>query len=371
MNPFKYGCIVEGRYFCARPELSRQLADYVTAGQNLVIQGERRIGKSSLVANTIRSMRGYRMLYADFMDVRTVADVCNQITDALARFDDSDSLFKRTLALLSHLRPTVTVDAMTGLPTISVDARTVRGPESVNAVMNAVAERVKGRKACVVFDEFQDILEMENGERILALLRSKVQFLSGTSFVFLGSSRNRMLDIFLSPKSPFYKSATVFDVDLIPDDDFYRFISGRFRTGGRTIGRKTFQAILEFTERIPGDVQEYCDAIWQVTSDGDEVIEATLEEALRRMFAREGATFSTFARRLTDIQFRVLGALAVLGGEHPLSEEFMRRADVMNAATVNRSLGALCASDLIYRLDGVYKFVSPFFREWVRRAIHD
>ena len=367
MNPFKYGCIVEGHYFCARPELSRQLADYIESGQNIVIQGERRIGKSSLVANTVRGMRGYRMLYADFMDVRTVADMCNQMADALARFDDSDSLFKRTLSLLSHLRPTVTVDAMTGLPTISVDARTVRGPESINAVMNAVAERVKGHKACVVFDEFQDILGLKDGERILALLRSKVQFLSGTSFVFLGSARNRMLDIFLSPKSPFYKSATVLDVDFIPDGDFYRFISRRFRTGGRTIGRETFQVILDFAERIPGDVQEYCDAVWQVTSEGDEVTAATLEKALRRVFAREGAAFSAFARRLTDIQFRVLGALAALGGEHPLAEEFMRRADVTNAATVKRALGALCSSDLVYRLDGAYKFASPFFREWVRR----
>ena len=369
MNPFKYGCIVEGRYFCARPDLSRQLADYVEAGQNLVIQGERRIGKSSLVANTVRGMRGYRMLYADFMDIRTVADLCNQLADALARFDDSDTLFKRTIALLSHLRPTVTIDAMTGLPTISVDARTIRGPESVNAVMNAVAERVKGRKACVVFDEFQDILDLNDGERILALLRSKVQFLSGNSFVFLGSARNRMLDIFLSPKSPFYKSATVLDVNPIPDADFYRFISGRFRTGGRTIGRETFRSILDFSGRIPGDVQEYCDAVWQVTSEGDEVTEATLEDALRRIFAREGATFSSFVRRLTGIQFRVLRALAALGGEHPLSEEFMRMADVTNAATVKRSLGALCASDLVYRLDGAYKFVSPFFHEWVRRSV--
>ncbi len=367
MNPFKYGCIVDGGYFCARPQLAKQLEDYVDSGQNLVIQGERRMGKSSLVTNTVRGMRGYHMLYADFMDVRTVADVCNQIADGLARFEADDTLFKRTVTTLSHLRPTVSVDAMTGMPTISVDSGAAQNPSSINTMMNAVADHVKGRKACVVLDEFQDILNLPEGSRILAIMRSKIQFLSETSFVFLGSARNTMLDIFMSPKSPFYKSATIFDVGLIPDEDFYRFISGRFQTGRRTISEQIFERILDFAYRTPGDVQEYCDALWQVTSEGDEITDQTLEAALARIFARESDTFSSFARRLTDMQLRVLKSLAKYGGEHPLSAAFMRTANIVNTASVKRALTALCAGDLIYRHGGEYKFVSPFFREWVRR----
>ena len=49
MNAFKYGCSVEGENFCARPDLSKSLSNYIESGQNLVIQGERRIGKTSLV----------------------------------------------------------------------------------------------------------------------------------------------------------------------------------------------------------------------------------------------------------------------------------------------------------------------------------
>ena len=62
-----------------------------------------------------------------------------------------------------------TIDAMTGLPTISVDARVSSDPSSVNTVMNAVENHVKGRKVCVVFDEFQDILDVKDGEQMLAL----------------------------------------------------------------------------------------------------------------------------------------------------------------------------------------------------------
>ena len=60
MNPFKYGETVNGENFCRRPELSRTLRGYVEAGQNVVIQGERRMGKTSLVLETVRGMKGMR-----------------------------------------------------------------------------------------------------------------------------------------------------------------------------------------------------------------------------------------------------------------------------------------------------------------------
>ena len=125
--------------------------------------------------------------------------------------------------------------------------------------------------------------------------------------------------------------------------------------------------MLDFAYRTPGDVQEYCDALWQVTSEGDEITDRTLNEALSRIFARESDTFSSFTKRLTNLQLRVLRTLAKLGGEHPLSTDFMKEVGATNTASVKRALTALCASDLIYRHDGEYKFVSPFFGAWVRR----
>ena len=367
MEAFKYGCIVDGENFCARPELSRQLAVYISSGQNVVIQGERRIGKTSLVRATISGMRGQKAILVDFMGVRSVTDVCNRIADALARFDSEDNLYRRTLALLSHLRPVATVDAMTGQPTITVDAAASRNPVSVNVAMDALAQHAKWRKVCVVFDEFQDILDVKDGEQVFALMRARIQCLSRTCFVFLGSARNSMLSIFLSPKSPFYKSALVFDVGVIPDDDFYRFAKRRFATGRRKLPRATFDRILDFVGRVSGDVQELCDAIWQTTTPGDAISDDAMRKGIEVVFAREAGAYVTFVKPLTDIQLRVLRALATLGGAHPLSGEFLRLADVSTPTTIKRSLTALANAGLIYDIGEGYKFISPFFREWIRR----
>ena len=345
MNAFKYGCSVDGENFCARPDLAKSLSGYVESGQNLVIQGERRIGKTSLVKETVLSMRGWSLLYADFMGVKSVSDVCNRIADALARFDSGDSFMRKIFASLIHLRPVATVDAMTGLPTITVDVRASSDPSSVNAVMNAVESHIKGRKTCVVFDEFQDILDVGDGEQMLALMRGRIQFMPRTPFVFLGSARNAMMDIFMSPKSPFYKSAAVFDVGSIPDDDFFEFAKSRFATGRRELPRPLFDRVLEFVDRTSGDVQEMCDAMWQISEPGDMLGDEHFERGLSFVFDRENGAYAVFLKPLTDIQLRVLRALAVLGGRHPLSNAFLEEARLTNTATTEAFIGSEVSPD--------------------------
>lgn len=58
MKPFKYGCVVEADFFCPRPLLQNRLAEYVRDGQNVVLVGERRMGKTSLVFAVLQSAQG-------------------------------------------------------------------------------------------------------------------------------------------------------------------------------------------------------------------------------------------------------------------------------------------------------------------------
>ncbi len=79
MNPFKYGCVVEGEFFCPRPELQQALMAYVTSGQNVVIQGARRMGKTSLIKETVKSVHGFKLLYVDLYCIQTLSDFCRRV----------------------------------------------------------------------------------------------------------------------------------------------------------------------------------------------------------------------------------------------------------------------------------------------------
>ena len=75
MNPFRYGCVVDGEFFCPRPELERQLQAFAESGQNVVILGERRMGKTSLIKHSIGGMRRMRMLYIDLYCIKTLSAI--------------------------------------------------------------------------------------------------------------------------------------------------------------------------------------------------------------------------------------------------------------------------------------------------------
>lgn len=54
---FKYGMVVDGENYCPRPVLARQFSKLVEVGLNVVVQGERRMGKTSFVYETVSTMR--------------------------------------------------------------------------------------------------------------------------------------------------------------------------------------------------------------------------------------------------------------------------------------------------------------------------
>ena len=198
-------------------------------------------------------------------------------------------------------------------------------------------------------------------------MRSRLQLDSLKPYIFLGSVRNRMTDIFWHPSSPFYHSAAAFPVGEIDADDFFAFIKARFATGKRKMDRATFDAISKLSCATPGYVQELCDAVWDETSAGDTIDDSAINRALNSVFAREQEHFTMFMRRLTALQARVLKSIAVLGGKAVFSKEFLASSATYNASSVKVAVGKLENEEIIYSFNGEFKFINPFFGEWVRR----
>lgn len=367
MNPFKYGCAVKGENYCGRPELSRVLRGYIESGQNVVMQGERRMGKTSLVLETVSRMKGLSVLHADFFCVQDVADLCRRLAAGLARLENSAGFLEKVVHAIARLRPTLSIDPNTGSPTVSVDIGASEGISSLEAILDAILSNTAKRKTCVILDEFQDILDIDDGKRILAIMRSRIQLDSNTSYIFLGSIRNRMTDIFFHPDSPFYRGAAPLPIGEINPDDFYKFLASRFATGRRKFSRGAFDEVAGIARQTPGDMQELCDAIWDCTEDGQEIMTEDIRRGLEVIFSREQDHYGIFIHRLTPLQVRVLKALADKGGKEIYSVAFLSAASVLNAASVKRAVERLEKEGLVFNNAREYRFMNPFFREWIRR----
>ena len=364
-NPFRYGCVVEDCFYCPRPSLEKELSGFIRSGQNVVVHGERRMGKTSLINAVVRGMRGWRMLYVDLLHVQTAGDLCRRIVSAVRNMERKASLFEKALKLLPRLRPVMKIDASTGEVGFSLDARAADDPYSVEEVIDMLAKVASNGRTVIVFDEFQDVGNLADAQTVLALMRGRIQFQGDIPYVFTGSVRSRMVELFDNPDSAFYKSALTLCVGEIEPEAFVAFLRNRFASGHRRISDKTVRSIMETVADVPGDVQQLCEALWGVTSDS--VAPEDIDTALQVVFRREGDKFESFCERLSPVQFKLLTAMARLGGREIQSRPFLDEAGIGNAASARKAVGRLCELRYVYLFRGEYRFASMFFRAWLLR----
>lgn len=366
MNPFKYGCVVSGENFCPRPELARQLQEFASAGQNLVIQGTRRIGKTSLIRNAIGGMRRMRLIYIDLYYIKTVADFCSRVMKGVAKASDDLPFLKKAIQFAFRLRPVIAVDPRDGSTTISVDSKAAGEPDSLGAVMSTLEKLASDGRTCVVFDEFQDVLKLDNAMGLLAEMRSVIQFQENVPYFFTGSVRNEMMSIFDDMDSPFYKSALTFAVDAIDPVTFTRFIADRFAKGNRRISNAVIARIIEFADGVSGDVQELCESLWETTAPKSEITTDSFAAAFDLIFSRELGGYEAMIEKLTPAQSVVLRAMAADTSAQVYSNAFTSSVG-MPTSSIRRVIGRLVSDRLIFLRKGSYRFSNPFFREWLVR----
>ena len=82
----------------------------------------------------------------------------------------------------------------------------------------------KADKPCIVaFDEFQQISKYPE-KNIEALLRSHIQHLSNVHFIFSGSERHLVTEMFLSSARPFYNSTSILELYPIVAEEYIPFV---------------------------------------------------------------------------------------------------------------------------------------------------
>lgn len=365
MNPFKFGQVVNGNHFCHRAELQEMLTNHIKTAQNTVLQGDRRMGKTSLVYETVRNLKKYRLLSIDLMGVKSADDLCKRIARSLISLEQQSGMFEKAVAAFPRLRPSITFDPISGQPGVSFDTSIKLTPDSIKGLFDLI-KQASARKPTVVFiDEFQDILNLPDSDETLAQLRAEIQHHQDVPYLFAGSMRNRMMEIFTLPDSPFFKSALPLEIGPLNPQEFIPFLIEKFSTGGRTLSSALGEQILILADHTSGDVQQLCGALWETTHHGETMEEKNLPAALLLIFAQETKGYEAMLVQVTAQQQNCLRALAALGGKNPYSAGFMRETGIQHASSVKKAITRLCQLQIIYPREEDFRFINPFFKHWL------
>jgi uncharacterized protein len=265
-----------------------------------------------------------------------------------------------------RIRPTVTVDPDDGSLSFSFDASAA--PEDIDATLEhllrlpAELAAERGRRVALVFDEFQEVVDIDRG--LPRLMRSVFEEQPEVAHVYLGSRRHTMRRLFSDENEPFWRSAKLLELGVIDPAKFAPFLDERFRMTGRTIAAATVQRLLEITGGHPYATQELAYFLWQETPRRRQATTERLRVALDKVLRSEHAHFSLVWERAAGGQRQVLQALAREEGA-PLSMDFRRRHGLAAASSVQKALATLEREELVARVEGSVRIVEPFLREWI------
>lgn len=362
MKPFRFGEVVPAEYQCPRPELLKIMLSHLNEGRKVLLHGERRMGKTSFVHHVVAPASRRRLFHISLWGLKSSNDLARHLLNALNNLQHERSLLGKAKRFVSSQ---VTATVQLGAITLkAAPASVTTTTDLLEGILDQLYEEHKKSPVIAFWDEFQEILTLPDGQSIIGRLRNAIQHHSGMPHIFAGSDRNRMHEIFNHPRSPFFKGAATIYFDKIPEAVFAKWIKSRFQLGGITLADELVARIFEITSNVAGDVQQLCNGLWTIAEPRSRLALEHVRPALRAIWAEESRTYEFIVEDATNIQYQTLSALATHPSMPPLSREFSEAIGVQ-VPSISRALASLTNRGILQKTGTNYKFVNPFFKEWL------
>jgi len=372
VNPFVYGEKVSGENFCNRQQEIKELISEISSGQNLMIYSPRRYGKTSLISIVLKKVeeKGLIPLYIDLYPVMSNEDFVRISLKYLSLVLSltSKNLLKKMKTFFKRISPSLTLTVSEdGTPSLGINFAKTETLPAVEDIFNGFCDFVKEKKkrGVVVFDEFQQVGELED-TRIEKTLRGIIQNHREISYVFMGSKRHLIYDMFNNPGRPFYKSSAHYPLKKIDLKEFSAFIREKFLKSNLAIAEATAEYIVNSAEAHPHYTQLLAHMVWEYASVPGPIGIEQVDQAVDRILEREESAFSNLWDNLTLQQRKLLLSLSLKKESDKLfSAEYIKQFNLNSAGTVQRGIKSLLNKGIIDKNGESIEINDVFLKLWL------
>ena len=373
VNPFAFDKIAVGNNFCDREHEIQELLSDVRASHNVVIFSQRRYGKTSLILEVLKSAKNedYLTIYADIFHILDENDLVRAYAKAFASSIEGplENAIQTLKTFFSSLRPQIAVNSA-GNPefTFGLESRRVPGADLEEVLESVNAYVIKNKlKAVVVFDEFQQIGQLEQTHRIEGIIRSHIQRHNRISYIFMGSKKHLILNLFSDPSRPLYGIGKMLPLDKIPLNHLSDFVFELFQKTNKTISKKLASQIVELCELHPYYTQYTCHSLWEMVSFHSAISEKDIEAALNVTLKRTSPRYEGVWELLPMGQKQALIVLAnITEGEKLFSNGVIKKYNLSSAAAFRKALRGLFDKGIVDIEKDKYLIIDIFFKKWIQ-----
>jgi hypothetical protein len=217
-------------------------------------------------------------------------------------------------------------------------------------------------------DEFQEIKKYNNQVPFEGKLRAITQQSNNIVFLYSGSERHLLNEIFNEYNMPFYQSTRMVSIGKIEHKNYQNFIAAQFKKAKKEVSPEIVKHILEISHLHTYYVQAISNFLFS-----QEIAPSSISEfdALYRDFVLEKNVFySELPERLTKQQFSVLKGFAKSGlVRNPTSADFMEISNIRSASSMHRIINSLLDKQLIIKDEGALRMYDVFLEHYLKLAL--
>ncbi len=377
-NPFVLRGYVSDEYFCDREKETTDLIEEIKNGNNVTLIAPRRIGKTGLVQHVYAQdsvKQNYYTFLIDIYATKNLAEFIQELGRGILQSlkPKGKKVVEYFLNCLHSLRSSVSFD-MTGNPSWNVDLGDITSPTTTLQEIFHYLETAD--KPCIVaIDEFQTIVNYKE-ENVEAILRTYIQHSHNTSFIFAGSQRNMMTEMFLSHARPFYQSTSIKTLRPIDKEVYADFAIRLFAK--KAIKREIIYQIYDRFDGITWYLQRMLNKIYSLTetkaaaneltsTTGDELI---FSQALDTILDESAFAYEALLYQLPAKQKELLLAICKAGkAKNITSSAFIKKYHLPSASFAQGAIKGLLDKDFVTENDGTYELYDKFFGEWLKKGM--
>lgn len=372
LNPFVVGRYVSDKYFCDREKETEFLIKQIENGRNIALISPRRMGKTGLIRHCFHQSYLSDNYYTFFVDIYATSSLA-EFVYLLGKTIYEELKPKKTVwaekffQIITSLRVGFKMDAITGEPGFDIGLGDIQTPQTT---LDEIFQYLDAAdKPCIVaIDEFQQIGSYEE-KNVEAMLRTKIQQCKQTMFIYSGSKRHLMSNMFHSSSKPFYQSAISMGLEPIPMDTYVEFANRLFEERGKHVSSELVENVYRLFDGCTWFMQMMMNELFALTGHDETCGVDKLDEARKNVIQAQEVSYKDLLARLAPKQKLILQAIAkerLVKGI--TSSAFIKKYNLPSASSVQAALKPLLKNDLVTQDGDAYRVYDYFFSEWLAKS---
>ncbi|MBR1484170.1 MAG: ATP-binding protein [Prevotella sp.] len=373
-NPFVTKGYAGPEYFCDRVKETSDLVKLLTNDNNMALISPRRIGKTDLIHHCFAQPEIKERYYTFFVDIYST----NSLTDFVdllgnAIFEElkpfGRKAWEQFFTALKSLQQQISFD-INGNPVWGIGIGNYSNPHTtLDEIFSYL--RTADKPCIVAIDEFQQITQYTDGQKVEAALRTHIQRCSNATFLFAGSKRHLMGEIFLSPSRPFYQSVITMGLSPISQDKYAAFASEQFAKYGKGLAPDVVSQVYERFNGVTSCLQRVMNVLFFTTAKGDVCSAEMIDEAINYLLDLYTEHYQTLIAQMSEKQRSVFLAIASEKRVRGISGgKFVHKYRLPSSSSVVSAVKGLIEKDFVTQDDGEYYIYDHFFQLWIERSFN-